>query len=258
MSFNPEKCFVLRIPASRSPIISNYTLGNSTLQETSSHSYLGVDISNNLKWDTHIDRISASANKTIGFIRRNLRPCTVEARSTAYKALVRPTLEYCCSVWDPYQKGHIKQLGMVQRRAARMVTKNYNWENSASKLMTDLKWENLSARRQTARLSVFHKALGGHLALPVQNYLRPTQRITRQAQSTNTFIQPACRLDVFKYSYIPQTARDWNKLPLNITSIENTDQLKTQMTFDSSLIMSDHITSLCKSVNYILWNLSNK
>ena len=153
MSFNPEKCFVLRIPASRSPIISNYTLGNSTLQETSSHSYLGVDISNNLKWDTHIDRISATANKTIGFIRRNLRPCTVEARSTAYKALVRPSLdmlEYCCSVWDPYQKGHIKQLGMVQRRAARMVTKkNYNWEDSASKLMSDLKWENLSARRQT-------------------------------------------------------------------------------------------------------------
>ena len=103
------------------------------------------------------------------------------------------------------------------------------WENSASKLMTDLKWENLSARRKTARLSVFHKALGGHLALPVQNYLRPTQRITRQAQSTNTFIQPACRLDVFKFSYIPQTARDWNKLPLNITSIENTDQLKTQI-----------------------------
>ena len=28
------------------------------------------------------------------------------------------------------------------------------------------------------------------------------------------------------------------------------------VTFDSSLTMSDHITSLCKSVNYILWNLS--
>ena len=44
MQFNPQKCFVLRIPASRSPIISNYTLGESILQETTSHSYLGVDI----------------------------------------------------------------------------------------------------------------------------------------------------------------------------------------------------------------------
>ena len=198
MSFNPEKCFVLRIPASRSPIISNYTLGNSTLQETSSHSYLGVDISNNLKWDTHIDRISASANKTIGFIRRNLRPCTVEARSTAYKALVRQTLEYCCSVWDPYQKGHIKQLGMVQRRAARMVTKNYNWENSASKLMTDLKWENLSARRQTARLSVFHKALGGHLTLPASDpTYHQTSTINQHFHPTRL---PIRRLQVLIYT----------------------------------------------------------
>ena len=186
-----------------SPIISNYTLGSSTLRETSSHSYLGVDISNNLKWDTHIDRISATANKTIGFIRRNLRPCTVEARSTAYKALVRPTLEYCCSVWDPYQKGHIKQLGMAQRRAARMVTKHYNWETVRPNSWLTSNGKTCQLRRQTARLSVFHKALGGHLALPVQNYLRLIQRITRQAQSTNTFIQPACRFDVFEYSYIP-------------------------------------------------------
>ena len=92
MQFNPSKCFVLRIPASRSPIISSYTLGGTVLQETSAHSYLGVDIASDLKWDTHINKITSTANKTIGFIRRNLGSCTKDTKSTAYKTLVRPTL----------------------------------------------------------------------------------------------------------------------------------------------------------------------
>ena len=202
MQFNPQKCFVLRIPASRSPIISNYTLGESILQETTSHSYLGVDIASHLKWDTHINRITASANKTIGFIRRNLGPCTIDAKSTAYKTLVRPTLEYCCAVWDPHHNFHIKKLGMVQRRAARMVTNDYSWESSASQIMTNLKWENLSARRRTARLTILHKAKAGHLAIPVQNYLRPASRVTRISH-TNSYTPISCRLDIHKYSYFP-------------------------------------------------------
>jgi hypothetical protein len=37
--------------------------------------YLGVEISQDLKWDTHIARITSSANKTIGFIQRNRNSC---------------------------------------------------------------------------------------------------------------------------------------------------------------------------------------
>ena len=67
-----KKCFVLRIAGSRSPIVNEYTLGGTVLQETHSHSYLGVEISQDLKWDTHIVNITSSANKINGFIRRNL------------------------------------------------------------------------------------------------------------------------------------------------------------------------------------------
>ena len=75
MKFNSDKCYVLRIPASRSPLITNYKLGDSILQETKTHTYLGVDIQHDLKWNTHINRITASASRTLGFVRRNLSPC---------------------------------------------------------------------------------------------------------------------------------------------------------------------------------------
>jgi hypothetical protein len=36
-----------------------------------------------------------------------------------YQALVRPKIEYSCSVWDPHTNEYKKRIEMVQRRAAR-------------------------------------------------------------------------------------------------------------------------------------------
>ena len=44
-----------------------------------------------------------------------------EHKARAYTALVRPTLEYAQTVWDPYHKEHIRKLKAVQNKAARFV-----------------------------------------------------------------------------------------------------------------------------------------
>ena len=72
----------------------NTNKGNSILQETQSHTYRGVDINKDLKWNNHINRISANGNQTLGFVKRNLNSCTEDIKSMAYKTLVRPTIEY--------------------------------------------------------------------------------------------------------------------------------------------------------------------
>ena len=177
---------------------------------------------------THKQDHTARANRTTGFIRRNLSSCTKEAKSTAYKTLVRPTLEFCSAVWDPHTKEHIQKVGMSQRRAAHMVHNNYDWETSATSLMQSLKWENLATRRKINRLTSLHKAIEGHLAIPVQNYLRPSQRTTRRANS-KTYTQLHAKKDSFRYSFIPRTVADWNALPEHIISIESTTKFNSNL-----------------------------
>ena len=58
MSFNVKKCFIMRITHVRNPKIFDYKLGECILEETNSHPYLGVNITNNLSWSTPVSVMS--------------------------------------------------------------------------------------------------------------------------------------------------------------------------------------------------------
>ena len=119
MSFNPSKCQVIQITKRKTPIPTYYTLHNIILDTVTSAKYLGVTISDNLTWHNHIQNITKKANQTLGFLRRNIKVNSEKLKSTAYKTLVRPQLEYSSTVWSPHTSNLIDQLESVQRRAAR-------------------------------------------------------------------------------------------------------------------------------------------
>ena len=90
---------------------------------------LGVTITKDLKWNTHISNVCTKANRTL--LRRNLFSCPQDVREAAYKGLVRPILEYGSSLWDPHYEGLMDDLEKVQKRAARFVTRNYTFEKGS-------------------------------------------------------------------------------------------------------------------------------
>ena len=76
-----------------------YFRGND-LENVESIKYLGVTITSDLRWNTHVSNVCTNANRTLGFLRRNLYSCPQEVKEAAYKGLVRPVLDYSSSVWD--------------------------------------------------------------------------------------------------------------------------------------------------------------
>ena len=74
-----------------------------TLQAVDHYPYLAVSLSEDLNWKPHILNITNKANSTLRFVKRNLHYCSQKVKDQARKSLVRPMLEYGCTVWDPYR-----------------------------------------------------------------------------------------------------------------------------------------------------------
>ena len=136
----------------------------------------------------------------------------------AYKGLVRPVLDYGSSVWDPPPGVVIQEeLESVQKRAARFVTGNYNYETgSMTGILGQLKWESLKKRRKDNRLILLYKGLKGKASVPTDDLIPKTRRCRNQ--HSMAFQTPIANTDVYKGSFFPQTIRDWNALPDSLTS----------------------------------------
>ena len=160
MRFQPVKCNIMRLVRKRNVIVFNYTLDGTNLELLSSIKYLGITITNDLNWNKHIQDICNKACKTLGLLRRNLHFCTQDVKLVAYKALVRPVLEYASTAWDPHQSILEDKLEKVQKQAARFISSNYIYEPGImTKLLHDLNLPPLSERRRQKRLILFFKGL---------------------------------------------------------------------------------------------------
>ena len=228
MRFQPNKCNMVQLTNKRSSKIqANYTLEGTVLESVESIKYLGVTITNDFKWNTHIFNVCTKANRILGFLRRNLYSCPPDVKEAAYKGLVRPVLEYGSSVWDPHTHGLQEELEKVQNHAARFVTGNYVFETgSMTDILGQLKWESLKKRRKDSRLILLYKGLKGKARISTYDLI-PKNRHCRNQHSLAFHIS-------FRYlqlakNFFPQTIRDCNDLPDSlISSAEMSDDCVSQ------------------------------
>ena len=253
MKFNAQKCYVLPIKATSSYF---YTLCGEVLKHVNHNPYLGILISQDLKWSVHITNICKRAGSVLGFLRRNLGNCPQECRRLAYIALVRSTLEYGATVWDPYLKKDIDRLERVQRQAARFITKDYKSreEGCVGKMLKDLGLPPLQERRKQQRLTTLYKISHGLVkAMPPDKYLTPETRnrrrlrptafkdcetsniVTRRAvNNTKGFKIPDGTSEQYRCSFFVKTIEEWNHLE------EKTVQASTVAAFTAAVSSAVH------------------
>jgi len=157
MQFHPHKCQVMRVKRSKKWPNRDYILHSHTLEEVKYIKYLGVTISANLSWAKQVEEVCSKANRSLGFIRRNLRINSPRLKTMAYQTLVRSTVEYCSTVWSPATARDTNRLEMVQRRAARWATNRFHNRSSVSDMLQHLRWETLETRRAKADLCMLYK-----------------------------------------------------------------------------------------------------
>ncbi len=215
MDFNVSKCKVLTISLKKKPVHFAYAMGDAFLEHVSNHPYLGVTISSNLQWTDHCQDICNKATRTLNTVRRTLHPCSKEVKERAYQALVRPKLEYAPVAWNPSTKTDIARVEQVQRNAARFVGKVYERKAEITKLVQDLGWQTLESRRRQIAVTTLHKIVQHLVGISLPTY------ITTAPNDPTKFIQPQTRVNIYSFSFYPRTIRIWNRLPMEIRSIED-------------------------------------
>ena len=124
MRLNINKCKIMHVGKKNN---YNYTMNSYEsnepviLQKTELERDLGILISNDLKFTAQSNKAAATANRTLGLLKKTFRFRGVEMWKKLYTTYVRPHLEFAVPVWNPYLKGDIEALERIQHRATKIA-----------------------------------------------------------------------------------------------------------------------------------------
>ena len=97
------------------------------------------------------------------------------------------------------------------------VTRNHVYETgSMTGILGQMKWESLKKGRKDNRLILLYKGLKDKARIPTDDLIPKARR--GRNQHSLVFQIPSASKDAYKYSFFPQTIRDWNDLPESLIS----------------------------------------
>ena len=146
------QCHSMRVTKHPLPkqIIHDYSLHNQVLGNVSSAKYLWITVTDDLDWGQHINNITSKAT---WFPRLNLTLAPEETKIAAYKALVRPQLEYAARIWNPHHQTEINRIENVQRTAACWACRRWHSQSHVGEMLEEFQWPELQEQRQQASLT---------------------------------------------------------------------------------------------------------
>ena len=103
IGFNASKCKVLAVTCKKKPLLRDYFLGPEKLLHVRKGKDLGILISDKLTWDSHVQPITAKANKLLGLLKRSCPLLTkLVVRRPLYLGIEEPHLCYTTEAWSAH------------------------------------------------------------------------------------------------------------------------------------------------------------
>ncbi|KAK3881103.1 hypothetical protein Pcinc_014440 [Petrolisthes cinctipes] len=230
MTFRPDKCHHIRFTRAHNVIPYTYQLHNTNLNTVTSHKYLGVHISADMRWNTHIGNIRAKASRVLGFLRRNLSRCNTDTKIIAYNTFVRPHLDYCDTVWDPHTYNNINKLESTQNKTARWARRDYRHTTSVTLLKQDTKLDPLVTRRQIHRQQMIYKITNKLVDIDKDTYLHPTSIRSTRGSHNLKYHTYQTSTDIFRHSFFHRSIQEWNHLPSHVVNSPTFDTFRNRIT----------------------------
>lgn len=197
---NESKCKELRISFSKTPPdLDAVMINDKPIEVVTSVKLLGLNITNDLKWNTHLSEITRKVSSRLYFLRQ-LKRARVDSNEllTFYMTCIRPVAEYACPVFHNSLPKYLSdELENLQKRAFRIIYPNatYNEALAISSL------PKMNERRSTITQALFEKIMS-NTDHNLYNLLPPRNDSNRQLRKTRTFSKPVTRTNRLRNTFI--------------------------------------------------------
>ena len=201
------------------------TINDQPIKKVNETETLGMTIDQHLTWSKHVEEKSKKISSAIGALKR-IRPfITIDVANKIYKAIIQPHLDYCSTVWDGLGVTLLDKIQKLQNRAARIITQS-SYYTSASSLLEELEWDNVSTRWKKQKEILMFKTLNNRAPEYLRNLFidRNTHYNLRNAGGKLNLPRP--RTDYLKRSFSYGGAQLWNNLPESIRTIKSFKNFK--------------------------------
>ena len=241
LSLNVSKCVCVRF-ASRSYTgahdgPSPYTISGDPIQFTGAHSDLGVVVDRDLKFHGHIRKKANICNA----LTTNLLSSTLcrepQFIMSMYTSLIRPQLEYGCTLWNTGYLGDMRTLERIQRRWTRSVA---GLENVPySQRLTTLDLFSVQGRLLRADLILAWKIFNAQCAIsPDQVFVRDSS--SNRGHRFKLFL-PRANRDLRRRFYTIRVVQPWNSLSAETVNADTLGKFKSLLRRDLGQKLYDYL-----------------
>lgn len=227
LCFNTEKCKVMKLGAVDN---GQYFLHDNNKQTEllccENEKDLGVWISKDLKWTKQCNTAANKAMSVLGMIKRSFSHISIESFKILYNTYVRPHLEYCVQIWNPYLKKDIECIEKIQRRSTKLV---HGFDKMPyEQRLKALGLYSLQRRRLRGDLIETYKILTCKEKIKSDQLFQKATTTELRGHSLKLY-KKSSRLELRKHSFSQRIVDHWNKLPDDVVSAATISTFKRRL-----------------------------
>ena len=187
---------------------------------------LGVQIEENLIWNSHFQYISKKIASSLWLLSQIKSFLSVDDKLLFYNAYIRPHLEYCSVIWGNSTTFNIQKVTKLQRRACKLIlmSEYTNLEEACNRLNILSFDESVFLNKAKIMYKIANNIAPAYLInlFQMRNSSDDTISNLRSVANRN-FLIPKPKLNLFKNSLSYSGAIIWNSIPLEIKDSNSLD-----------------------------------
>ena len=199
------------------------------LSNTDEYCYLGITVDSCLTWEKYIVKLCNKISPIVANLQHLRHFLTNEQINTLYFSYIQPHIDYGLTIWGHCANRLILKVQRFQNRCARIVTQKFDYEIRSNTILRELKWLNVSQRRDYLTCILVFKCLNGLAPSYLSDLLTARSiihsRSTRQT-SANLLHIPFARTNYFQRSFQIYGPKIWNTLPSHVREANTIQEFK--------------------------------